>query len=355
MREPVDHDGAYHPRRNRVSPPRVSIALPPSKRIVEYAKVAESVGCRRVWVYDSPAVYGDNWVAVARIVESTSEIGVGTGVAVPVLRHPLVTASAIATIEDLSPGRLVAAFGTGFTARRALGQRPMKWADLVLYVRQVRGLLAGEAVAIDGAAAQMLHLPAWGPDRPIATPIWTAPTGPRGLAASRDAAADGVLLVALPKPRDPVFPERAVLVYGTVMEADEDHTSPRVKGAAGPWFVSGYHAVWEHAPAYLEMMPGGAEWRATVDGLRPENERHLAVHEGHVVALTERDLALIERAGEAIVSSGWTGTAGVIANRLDEAGAAGVTEVVYAPAGPDIEAEIRRFSAATSASESHSA
>ena len=261
MREQVDHDAAYHPGGSRVSPPRVSIALPPSKRIVAYAQVAESVGCRRVWVFDSPAVYGDNWVALARIVESTSEIGVGTGVAVPVLRHPLVTASAMATIEDLSPGRLVAAFGTGFTARRALGQKPMKWADLVLYLRQIRGLLAGEVVVIDGAATQMLHLPAWGPDRPIATPIWTAPTGPKGLAASQEAAADGVLLVALPQPGDPVFPDRALLVYGTVVETGEDHTSPRVKAAAGPWFVSSYHAVWEHAPAHLDMMPGGTEWR----------------------------------------------------------------------------------------------
>jgi 5,10-methylenetetrahydromethanopterin reductase len=342
------------PGGSRVSPPKVSIALPPSKQIVEYAQVAESVGCRRVWVYDSPAVYGDNWVALARIVESTSEIGVGTGVAVPILRHPLVTASAMATIEDLSPGRLVAAFGTGFTARRALGQKPMKWADLVRYVRQVRGLLAGEVVVIDGAATQMLHLPAWGPDRPIATPIWTAPTGPKGLAASQEAAADGVLLVALPQPGDPVFPHRALLVYGTLVQADEDHTSPRVKEAAGPWFVSGYHAVWEHAPAYLDAMPGGTEWRATVDGQRPVGERHLAVHEGHVVALTERDQALVEEAGEAILASGWTGAADAIAHRLVEAAAAGITEVVYAPAGPDIESEIRRFSAAALSSKASS-
>ena len=152
----------------------LSIALPPSRRIVDYARAAERAGCRRLWVFDSPAVYGDIWVALARVVEATETIGVGTGVAVPSLRHPLVTASAIATIEELAPGRLVTAFGTGFTARRAMGQKPMRWRDLAVYLEQVRRLLNGEVVVIDGAPAQMLHLPGWGPERPVTTPLWTA-------------------------------------------------------------------------------------------------------------------------------------------------------------------------------------
>ena len=154
------------------SHPEVSIALAPSADIVELARVAERAGCRRVWVYDSPSLYGDVWVAVTRIAEGTERIGVGTGVAVPSLRHPLVTASAIATVEDLAPGRLVAAFGTGYTARRAMGMKPMTWSSLATYVEQVRRLLAGEVVEIDGAAAQMIHTEGWGPPRPITTPIW---------------------------------------------------------------------------------------------------------------------------------------------------------------------------------------
>jgi 5,10-methylenetetrahydromethanopterin reductase len=161
-----------------------------------------------------------------------------------------------------------------------------------------------------------------------------------------------VFLVALPQPGDPAFAERALLVHGTVIQPGEDHTSARVAEAAGPWFVSGYHAVWEHSPEYLDMMPGGQEWLAAVAHLRPEHEWHLAVHEGHVVALTERDRAVMVAAGEAILTSGWTGTAGAVAGRFDAAGAAGITEVVYAPAGPEIETEIRRFGEAAGASAS---
>jgi 5,10-methylenetetrahydromethanopterin reductase len=101
--------------------PVYSVALPPSKRVVEYAARAAELGYDRVWVFDSPALYGDVWVALARIAEAVPAIGLATGVAVPSLRHPMVTASAIATIEDLDPGRLWAYFGTGFTARMTMG------------------------------------------------------------------------------------------------------------------------------------------------------------------------------------------------------------------------------------------
>ena len=77
------------------------------------------MGYERVWVYDSPALYGDVWVALARVAESTDHIGLATGVAVGFLRHVMVTASAIATIEELAPGRLSFAVGTGFTGARA--------------------------------------------------------------------------------------------------------------------------------------------------------------------------------------------------------------------------------------------
>ena len=76
----------------------------------------------RVWVYDSPALYGDIWMALGRAAEATPGGLLGTGVAIPSLRHAMVTAPAIGAIEELAPGRLTVAFGTGFTARQAMGK-----------------------------------------------------------------------------------------------------------------------------------------------------------------------------------------------------------------------------------------
>jgi 5,10-methylenetetrahydromethanopterin reductase len=320
---------------------KLSVGLPPSRRIVEYARVAESIGYHRLWSFDSPALYGDLWMALGRVAENT-ELGLGTAVAVPSGRHPMVTAAAIATVEDLAPGRLVVAFGTGFSARKAMGQPAMRWAELATYVRQVGALLAGDVVDIDGKACQMLQPPGFAPDRPIATPLLVAPMGPKGFAVARELGV-GVMLTGLPTPEDRNWSYSAMIVSGTVVRPGEDHTSERLLQAAGPWFGTGFHAAWEHWPETLDQMPGGAQWRDAMLAARPENERHLAVHEGHVTLLPERDMNAIRAAGPAILESGWTGDAASVRARFTEAEAAGMSELIYCPAGPDIIGEMQAF------------
>ncbi|SHN46574.1 LLM class flavin-dependent oxidoreductase [Cryptosporangium aurantiacum] len=329
--------------------PLISVGLPPSSRIVDYARTAERLGYHRVWVFDSPALYGDLWVALARIAEGTERIGFGAGVAVPSLRHPMVTASAIASVEELAPGRLVTAFGTGFTARRTLGQKGMRWADLATYVRQVRTLLDGGVTEIDGQPCQMLHPPGWAPERPIRTPLWVAPGGPKGFATARELGVDGIALMMPPGEDVSGWPASALLINGTVVRPGEDHTSPRLVDAAGPWFATMFHGIWELFPDALDGVPGGATWRAGLLAARPENERHLAVHEGHGMVLTDRDRAAIAEAGEGILTGGWTGEPAAIRNHLREAGETGIGEVIFTASGPDIPDELEAFAAAVGA------
>jgi 5,10-methylenetetrahydromethanopterin reductase len=321
----------------------LTCAFPPSRDVPEYARLAEDLGYERLWLYDSPALYGDVWVTLGRVAECTTTLGLGTGVAVPSLRHVMVTASAIASIEELAPGRLVAGFGTGFTARRAMGQKPMTWSALATYVAQLRALLRGDEVEIDGEICQMLHSPGFGPARPINVPVFLAPIGPKGFAVSREHA-DGVLVTG--PPPEAGWAACAMLVSGTVLDEGEDHTTARVRDAAGPWFVTGYHALWEWDPSIVDAMPGGPEWRARIDAERPARQQHLAVHEGHVVTVTDRDRPLLDAAGDALLASGWTGDRASIAARLAEAAAAGVTHLVYTPAGSDIPRELTAFAEA---------
>src|SRR3954463_13504169 len=102
----------------------------------EHARIAESLGYRRAFFYDSPALYPDVWVQLCRAAERTSRIGLGPGVLVPSLRHPMVNAAAIATLVSIAgSARVAVALGSGFTGRLTLGQRPMKWAHVIEYVR----------------------------------------------------------------------------------------------------------------------------------------------------------------------------------------------------------------------------
>jgi len=323
-----------------------SCAFLPSMSIVRYAQLAEELGFTRAWAADSPAVYGDIWVALARIAEHTTRIGLGSSVVVPSLRHPLVTASAIATIAELAPGRLACGFGTGFSARRALGKRPMRWADMRTFLLQLRGLLRGEVVEIEGKACQMIHSPGYAPARPISVPLLVGAGGPKGFAVARELG-DGLLCDTI---TEPGFAWCGLIMCGTVLESGEDHTTPRVREALGPWWVYGYHRAWEENPAQVAQMPGGVEWLARLEAARPEGQRYLSVHEGHVVAVNELDRPLLDVAGPALLTAGWTGLPETYAERIAAAEAQGVTEIIYVPAGPDIPRELRAFAAATGVS-----
>ena len=325
------------------SVPKLACAFPPSIDLPGHAKIAERLGYERVWVYDSPALYGDVWVTLSRIAEATDRIGVATGVAVGFLRHVMVNASAIATIEEIAPGRLTFAIGTGFTGARAMGQKPMRWSDLAEYVRQLRSLLRGDAVEVDGARCRMIHSPGYAPPRPIDLPIVLAPMGPKGFAVARELA-DGVIVTSPPNTTE--WTTCAMLCSGTVLDAGEDHTTPRVVDTLGPSYATAIHATWEFAPAMVASMPGGAEWLASLEATFEEGDRPWAVHEGHMIAVNERDQAYVAQAGPAILDSGWTGDAARVHERAVEAAAGGVTELAYGPTGPDIERELTAFAAA---------
>ena len=325
------------------SVPALACSFPPSRDLPRYARQAEALGYQRVWIYDSPALYGDVWVALARVAEATERIGVATGVAVAFLRDVMVTASAIATIEELAPGRLTVAFGTGYTGARAMGRKAMRWSDLATYVRQLRALLRGEAVEVDGARCRMIHSPGYAPPRPIDVPLLVAPMSPKGFAVARELA-DGVIVSAPPGTDE--WDPCALLCSGTVLDPGEDHTSARVVETLGPSYATAIHAMWEFAPDTVPTFPGGAAWLADLEEHYAEADRPWAVHEGHMIAVSERDRAYVADAGPAILHSGWTGDPSSVHQRAIEAAAAGVTELAYGPTGPDVERELAAFAAA---------
>jgi 5,10-methylenetetrahydromethanopterin reductase len=103
----------------------------------------------------------------------------GTAGLIPSLRHVVPQAAAIATIEDIAPGRLTVGFATGFTGRHALGQKKrLPWAYVKRYVQQLRGLLHGETVEVDGALCRLMPSAGYMPPFPIEVPIFLAASAP---------------------------------------------------------------------------------------------------------------------------------------------------------------------------------
>jgi 5,10-methylenetetrahydromethanopterin reductase len=316
---------------------RLSCALVPSPRVPEQAALAEKLGYDRVWLADSPALYGDVWIAVAEAARATRRIGLGTSVLIPSLRHVVATAAAIAHVEAIAPGRLRAAFGTGFTGRRMLGKKPLSLATLETYVRQLRALLAGEEVEVDGAVCRLLHPAGLTAEAPIRTPIWLAASGGKSLALAQRLG-DGVICAGVVPPG---AKDAAMLAMGTVLTDGETLASPAVLERIGPAIAVVWHGTYEAAGAGVDNLPGGKGWRAEVERF-PERSRHVYVHEGHLVAMTERDRRNLapELAGTTL-----SGTPAQLRERTAALAAQGVAEIVYWPMG-DVAGELERMRAA---------
>ncbi len=211
----------------------ISCAFATSSDTPAHVELAESLGYRRAWLYDSPALYPDVWMILTRCAERTSRIGLGPGVLVPSLRHPMVNAAAIAELVDQAPGRVAVAIGSGFTGRFTLGKRPLPWRQVADYVRCLKALLAGETVEWDGARIRMMHPSGYGAERPIDVPILIGADGPKGLAVAAELG-DGVFSAAVPQPDAVKAADwRALLSFGTVLDEGEELTSARVVDAAG--------------------------------------------------------------------------------------------------------------------------
>jgi alkanesulfonate monooxygenase SsuD/methylene tetrahydromethanopterin reductase-like flavin-dependent oxidoreductase (luciferase family) len=93
----------------------------PVATVVRQAQLAEELGYETVWITDSHLVCRELWVTLAACALGTKRIKLGPGVTVPHTRHWSVAASAIATLEEMAPGRIVLGIGTGGSSAETMG------------------------------------------------------------------------------------------------------------------------------------------------------------------------------------------------------------------------------------------
>jgi alkanesulfonate monooxygenase SsuD/methylene tetrahydromethanopterin reductase-like flavin-dependent oxidoreductase (luciferase family) len=164
------------------------------RKLIDFAERAEQVGFDSVWAGDSltarPRV--EPLTLLAAVAAKTSRITLGTAALTAALRNPVSAAHAIATVDQLSEGRLVLALGAGFPipeteAEFAAVGLPFasRISRLVKTVELWRGLWEPGPGGQDAAAHRdLLHgidaLPR--PVRPGGPPLWFAGAGPKALA-----------------------------------------------------------------------------------------------------------------------------------------------------------------------------
>jgi 5,10-methylenetetrahydromethanopterin reductase len=131
------------------------------------AAEAEAEGWDGVLLADSQNLQAEVFVELALAASATQRLKLGSGVTNPLTRHPAVTASAAATLQAESGGRIVLGVGRGDSAVTFVGQRPAPVAALEDFLRRLQGYLRGDVVEVGGFASRLEWLPHSQPKVPV--------------------------------------------------------------------------------------------------------------------------------------------------------------------------------------------
>lgn len=282
-------------------------------RLVAQARRAEELGLDSVWAGDSPVTRprADPLLLMAAVAQATERVALGTAVLLPALRHPILLAHQLGTLDRLSDGRVIAGMGGGFPIRATEEQFA---AIGVTFARRIgrmeesiaamRLLWSGDAVSFKGehfAFEDVRLVPP--PSRPGGPPVWLAGSGP---AALRRVAriADGWL----PYPTEAAryAAERAVIgddrpvtpaLYATLcLDDDPEKARERLRTSIERY----YNAPLEFIASIQAMFAGtpreAADW---LDGYIAAGARHLVIrlatddHEAGLEEFADRVLPLM--------------------------------------------------------------
>ena len=128
---------------------------PPYQRLIELTKMAEDQGFEYGWTYDSHVLWQESMPVMALLADQTSKIKLGHMVTNPAIRDPTVLASAYATLQDISNGRMIMGVGRGDSSVRYVGRKPMKVADFEEALKMVKPFMNGKEVTWNDKQLQL--------------------------------------------------------------------------------------------------------------------------------------------------------------------------------------------------------
>jgi 5,10-methylenetetrahydromethanopterin reductase len=166
----------------------VTVVPDDTRTLGALARLLDETGYDLLGVADSQSVFRELYVGLTVCALASRRLRLGPTVTNPLTRHPAVTASAIASLDELCGGRAFLALGTGDSAVYNLGQRLAPLDALRRAILVLRALMRGERVEHEG---RPIHTQWIG--RPV--PIWIAAEGPRTLELAGELG-DGVIVGA---------------------------------------------------------------------------------------------------------------------------------------------------------------
>ena len=183
---------------------------PPYQRFIDLIVLAEQQGFEYGWTYDSHVLWQESMPTLALTAAATERIKLGHMVTNPGTREPTVLASAYATLHDISDGRMVMAIGRGDSARRVIGQQPVKMAPFEQALTMIKPFMNGETVQWNDKELEL----GWVRPELPPIPMHVAGYGPKALAVA-GRVGDGVVIQL-------ADPDIIQWIMGTARQAAEE-------------------------------------------------------------------------------------------------------------------------------------
>ncbi|MDQ4029975.1 MAG: TIGR03842 family LLM class F420-dependent oxidoreductase, partial [Actinomycetota bacterium] len=162
---------------------------PPYRRFLELIKLAEQHGFEYGWTYDSHVLWHESTPLLALALRETSRMKLGHFVTNPGTREPTVLASMYATLHEISDGRMIMGIGRGDSARRYIGQPPVKVAEFERRCRMIKDFMNGREVEWNEKELQLK----WVREELPPIELHVAGYGPKALAVA-GRVGDGVII-----------------------------------------------------------------------------------------------------------------------------------------------------------------
>ena len=323
---------------------------------IEYAVLAEELGYSHLWFADSQMLWSDCYATMALAASRTSRIKIGTGVAVAGTRTSAVTAAAHATLNQLAPGRIFCAVGSGNTANRVMGAKPMPIAEFERYIAELRILLDGGEADVGvprrhatgpppHAGRRLRRVRAAHPA--VRLGLRAAGDGARGAprrragdvgATGRRRARAGVDPHRRRRRRRPARRSTAPVPHVHVDDdgraaARRDGGSERVRQSCGAMAIAALHyqyEQWKEAgrPDRPARVEGWDRYVAMLDAVDPER-LHQRIHQGHNCWVIDEEWEYVTPS--LIEATCMIGTADELATRLRDLGDQGLSQVMILP------------------------
>ncbi|MBI2859614.1 MAG: LLM class flavin-dependent oxidoreductase, partial [Chloroflexi bacterium] len=194
---------------------------------VRRLRLADCLGYDFICVGDSQSNYHELYGCLTVAAMQTSNAMIGSMVTNPITRHPAVTASGIATVDEVSGGRAMLGIGIGGGAILNIGEQRATLDHIRDYIVALRSLLQGKSATWRGKSCHTRWV-----KRPV--PVYLSAYGPK-TARLAGAVADGVIIGTSAQPN--ILRERVELVRQGAVEAGRDpatiDTMVMVRGAVG--------------------------------------------------------------------------------------------------------------------------